>query len=495
MLDDFGNCETQRGRFGRKAGDQKAKLTLAILADHRLRPPVQHGYNGDNIGTSSAQAVHDHALTVSFACPQTSERAFDLSLQAQNLKGDLIQHCPLAGILADRLRADSAELTHRWLDRINARVEVSAMRIFPSSDLLNHIPLLIVGVADYLEDPERSVVGDMPVVAKAMELGELRFSQGFDAYELLKEYEIFGGILFAYMARIVDDIPQACTRSELLACAHRLFTAVSLIQQATLTNYLSLVSGRLSEREERLRGFNRTLSHELKNRIGAITGAAQVLELDTLGEIERDRLVSVISRNVLGMQGTLDNLVELSRLENDARQQRHVTLPTAAAEVVRQLRDTARAKGVELRIAPDMAAIEVNAAAVELCLSNLISNGIKYADPARRERWVEVRTRPEHVNGEENLVIVEVRDNGLSVPVEKRGHLFQRFYRAHDDTSTGAEGTGLGLSIVRDTAESLGGSAWAEFTDECTTFAFSVPGRRSRDLDAIRAAGGEPQPI
>jgi signal transduction histidine kinase len=417
-----------------------------------------------------------------------------LSEQAQSLKRDVIQECPLAAILAGRLRAESNELTRRWLDRIKARVEVSENRIFPSNDLLNHVPLLIVGVADYLEDPERVVVGEVSVVAKAMELGELRFAQGFDAYELLKEYEIFGGILFAYMSRIVDDIDQPCTRSELLGCAHRLFTAVALIQQATLTNYLALVSGRLTEREERLRGFNRTLSHELKNRIGAITGAAQVLELDSLAEIERSRLVSVVSRNVLGMQGVLDNLVELSRLENDARQQRHVTLPTAASEVARQLRDTARAKGVELRIAPNIPPVEVNAAAVELCLSNLLSNGIKYADPAKHEKWVEVRARGDTDSGDNVLVVVEVHDNGLGVPVDKRANLFQRFYRAHDDGSTGADGSGLGLSIVRDTAQSLGGSAWAEFHDDGAVFAFSIPGRRLRDRDAIRASESQSQP-
>ena len=326
-----------------------------------------------------------------------------------------------------------------------------------------------------------------------MELGELRFAQGFDAYELLKEYEIFGGILFSYMSRIVDDIDQPCTRSELLACAHRLFTAVALIQQATLTNYLALVSGRLTEREERLRGFNRTLSHELKNRIGAITGAAQVLELETLVEVERTRLVSVVSRNVLGMQGVLDNLVELSRLENDSRQQRHVTLRTAALEVARQLRDTARVNGVELRIAPDIPGVEVNAAAVELCLSNLISNGIKYSDPAKTAKWVEVRAARGGSGGAgDSLVIVEVRDNGLGVPPEKRARLFERFYRAHDDGSSGAEGSGLGLSIVRDTAQGFGGSAWAAFNDEGTMFAFSMPGRRAHDQGAIRAAGSQP---
>ena len=188
------------------------------------------------------------------------------------------------------------------------------------------------------------------------------------------------------------------------------------------------------------------------------------------------------------MQGVLDNLVELSRLENDARQQRHVTLPAAASEVARQLRDSARAKGVELRIAPDIPAVEVNAAAVELCLSNLLSNGIKYADPAKHEKWVEVRARGATNTGDGVLVIVEVHDNGLGVPADKRAQLFQRFYRAHDDGSTGADGSGLGLSIVRDTAQSLGGSAWAEFHGDGAVFAFSIPVRRSRDLDAIRAS-------
>lgn len=411
-----------------------------------------------------------------------------MSLQSQNQKSDLILHCPLAGILAEKIRDESPALTRRWLDRINERVELSAGRIFPSDDLLDHVPILIVGVADYLEDPERVVVGEGSVVAKAMELGKLRFAQGFDAYELLKEYEMFGGILFAFMSRIVDEIDVPCTRSELLGCAHRLFTAVALIQQATLTNYLSLVSSRLTEREERLRGFNRTLSHELKNRLGAITGAAQVLELESLEESERTRLLSVVSRNVFGMQGVLDNLIELSRLESDARQQRHVTLPTAANEVVRQLRDAARAKGVELRVASDLPAMEVNAAAVELCLSNLISNGIKYADPAKPERWVEIGAHTDGAEGDPALIAVEVRDNGLGVPLDRRDHLFERFYRAHEDVVASAEGTGLGLSIVRDTAKSLGGSAWAEFTDDVTVFAFSVPVRRAKDQEALRAA-------
>jgi len=400
----------------------------------------------------------------------------------------LFENCTLATAMADRMRASSEELTHRWLDRISARVRMDPNRIFPTDALLDHVPLLILGIADYIENPGRVILSEVPVVAKAMELGELRFSQGFDEYELLKEYEIFGGILFSFLSRVVDEIDEPCSRGELLACAHRLFLAVALIQQATLTHYLSLVKERLNEREQRLRGFNRALSHELRNLIGTISGAAEILEAGTFSPEQQRTMTSMIVRNSANMKVTLENLVELSRMDEDARQSRHIALPQAAAEVARQLRESARAHGVEIRLPADLPSIDVSAAAFELCLSNLIANAIKYSDQSKDKRWVEVRAHvvaPE--DGGPPETIVEVEDNGIGVPEDKRTELFSRFFRAHEETKGEIEGTGLGLSIVRETATALGGRAWAAFHDDGTTFFFTMPHRRSED-DAAEIA-------
>jgi len=395
------------------------------------------------------------------------------------------ENCTLAKALADRMRESSNELTTRWLDRISARVSLDPNRIFPTDALLDHVPLLILGIADYIENPERVILSEVPVVAKAMELGELRFAQGFDEYELLKEYEIFGGILFSFLSRVVDGIEEPCSRGELLACAHRLFLAVALIQQATLTHYLSLVKERLSERDQRLRGFNRALSHELRNLIGTISGAAEILEMGTVSAEQQRTMTSMILRNSTNMKVTLENLMELSRLDEDGRQSRHVALPEAAAEAARQLRESARAHGVEIKLAKDLPPINVSAAAFELCLSNLLANAIKYSDPAKEKRWVEVCA---HVSppadGTKPETVVEVRDNGLGVPEEKRKHLFERYFRAHEDINREIDGTGLGLSIVRDTVTSLGGRAWAEFLEDGTAFFFTMPSRRAEDATA-----------
>ena len=397
-------------------------------------------------------------------------------------------------VLAAALREAREELVRRWLDRITARVTVTPNRIFPTEELLNHVPILIDGIANYLEHPELELDAEAPVIAKAMELGALRHAQGFDAYEILKEHEILGGVLYTYLAEVVEHTAVPGSRLELLEAWERVGHAVELIRQATMTHFLRLWGERVREREERLRRFNRMVSHELKNRVGAIRGASALLSEAWLEPVQRDRFVQMVRDNTTALERVLDNLETLSRIEANTRQRRNVLLPQAAAEAARQLRDPAEAKAVEIQLADDLPAVEVDAAAVELCLMNYLSNAIKYSDPNKDHRWVkvtgELRFRERSEGGPE--LVVRVTDNGLGVPPAARGRLFEQFYRAHRDTVTSAEGSGLGLSIVRETTESMGGRAWVEFPNGAgATFAFSLPSRREEDAAAAGTRRGE----
>jgi signal transduction histidine kinase len=391
----------------------------------------------------------------------------------------------LATAVATRLRAAREELVARWLERIAARVEVEPEKIFPSDELLNHVPILIDGIAEYVEQPVRSPDGSGLLQAKAMELGALRHAQGFDAYEILKENEIFGGILFNFFSEIIEGLDPGPSPRALFLCAQSIREAVEIIRHATMTHFLRLSAEHVREREDRLRRFNVLVSHELKNRVGAIRGAATLLEEEWLELPQRQRFQRMINENAEALQRTLENLVMLSRIGSDARQKRNVLLPQAAAEVVRQLRDMAAARGVTVEVAEDLPPVEVDAAGVELCLVNYLSNSIKYSDPASGHRWVRVEGEftLNPPNGGE--LTVRVRDNGLGVPPEARDRLFEQFFRAHDEAITGIEGTGLGLSIVRQTVESLGGRAWAEFPPEGgAAFAFALRSRREEDAAA-----------
>jgi signal transduction histidine kinase len=406
---------------------------------------------------------------------------------------EITRPCAMAGAVAKQLRAEREQLTTRWLERIAARVNLDIERVFPTAELIDHVPVLLDGIADYLEDPGDEISADMLVVAKAMELGELRFEQGFDATEILKEYEILGGILFSFATNAVETHGEDAATADLLVCGHRLFRAISVIEQVTTAHYMRILNERVGEREERLRRFGRMITHELKNRVGATLGAGQLLQEEWLGDEERRRFAAMVAENAQEIQKVLENLTALARIDGERRRQRNIQLPEAVTEVFRQLRELARARGVQLRVKGELPPIEVNAAAVELCLSNYISNAVKYSDPDQPQRWAQVEAEVRGEAGEPAELIVRVRDNGLGVPAELRHRMFERFFRAHENTAR-VEGTGLGLSLVQETAESLGGRAWAELEQSRgAVFAFALPCGRDKDVssDADASESGQ----
>jgi signal transduction histidine kinase len=399
-------------------------------------------------------------------------------ISGEDLLSSTIQpvSCPLPVQFSSRIRAAKEDLVRRWLDRITDRVSIAPNRVFPSEQLLDHVPILIDGIAAYLEVPSEEISVDMPVIAKAMELGELRHGQGFDAYEILKEYEILGGILFNFLTEIVDQVEGDCSRVELLDCGHRLFRAIAIIQQVTAEQYLRIAGDRVNEREQRLRGFNRSVSHEVKNRIGTLKGAVEMLQEEFVkaDPAAHLRFMTMLRENVNGLQTLVEDLSDLSRLDDETQLKRNIMLPDAIAESVRQLREMAGSRRVTVNIQSDIPRVEIPAAVVELCVSNYVANAIKYREPARAA-LVEISGHVLNEGTDQCEVVVEVRNNGIGVPVDKRDKLFTRYFRAHAITSR-VEGTGLGLSIVRNTVESIGGRAWADFSDPAwTAFCFSVP--------------------
>jgi signal transduction histidine kinase len=409
---------------------------------------------------------------------------------------DVVATPALAHTLAERLRSARTEIVRRWLDRIVARVAVEPNRVFPTEALLNHVPLLIDGIADYLDPEVKAGDPNGAVEGKARELGTLRHEQGFDAYEILKEHEILAGVLYTVMREFLADIPAAELTPDAVAYSwQRVAEATDRIRQTTMTHFLRMSAEQVRSREERLRRFNRMVSHELKNRIGAIRGASALLAEPWLESEQAAKFHRIISQNGESLQRVLENLTAISRLDGDSRQQRNVLLPAAAQETVRQLRDAAKLNEVRVVLDEGLPAVEVDAASVELALTNYLSNAIKYSDKSKTDRWVKVSADLRIPTAERaGELEVRVTDNGLGVPESARSQLFEQFYRAHSGTITGVEGTGLGLSIVKDTIESLGGRAWATFPEEGgSVFSFCLPSRREEDAAAAGTRRPEPR--
>jgi signal transduction histidine kinase len=194
----------------------------------------------------------------------------------------------------------------------------------------------------------------------------------------------------------------------------------------------------------------------------------------------------VVRNNVDRLSWLVQNLQRMARLDQalDTPNHQRVDLEVLASEVRRQLDEMAQARGVEIRVGGELPTIIADPARVELVLLNLVSNGIKYRDPAKSRAVVEILSAHQPT-ADSPICIFEVRDNGIGIPADAQEAIFQRFFRAHEhlDTTLGVSGTGLGLSIVVDCVKALGGTIACESNPgEGTTFRVALPCSPSDDI-------------
>jgi two-component system OmpR family sensor kinase len=145
-----------------------------------------------------------------------------------------------------------------------------------------------------------------------------------------------------------------------------------------------------------------------------------------------------------------------------------------AEEAARQLRDMADARGVDIRIAPELPVVVVDVGRLEMVFVNLLSNALKYADPEKERRFVEVLDG----GSTADEVSILVRDNALGIPAARLGAIFQRFSRAHVDRPDARHvpGLGLGLAIVEDCIRAIDGRITVQSQERIgTTFILSLP--------------------
>lgn len=387
-----------------------------------------------------------------------------------------------ADVVSQRVSAERSVLAARWLNRLNELLLVEPNAVFPSDQLLDHIPTLIAEIAAYVKAPaDEEIATNAAVIDKARELGSLRHEQRASVHQLLREYEILGELLEGFVIDETERLALHPTPAECLEVLRRMTRATRTLMRTTVDTFVSQYTTTIQERNERIKNFNRMASHELRTPIGTLLFASAMLNTDViqLDSVRVARIVSTISSSAERLSRLVTNLERLSRLTDplDMPSQQEVDLQALAAEVVRQVDEMATARDVVIRInAAEVPPLLIDSARLELVLLNLVSNAIKYCDPSKPDRFIEVAAS---LTSTEMCAII-VRDNGLGIAEQDQTAIFDRFFRAHShlDHALGVTGTGLGLAIVAECVRELDGSIRCESSlGSGTTFLISVPSR------------------
>lgn len=393
--------------------------------------------------------------------------------------------------IAERISAEHTLLAARWFARLRELLPVEAQEVFPSDRLLDHIPSLILDISNFVKAPEEeAIAANTAVMDKARELGTLRHEQRASLHQVLREYQLLGGILLRFVQDETIRLLLTPPPAEGMAVVSRVHQAVEVLLQETVETFVGLYTETITDQTERLRQFTRMATHEWRQPLAPIISAVSLLKVPHLTPAQRDQTVDMIARNAASLVDMTRKLERLARLDGDADSPstQEVSISIVAHEAARQVREMADARGVELRIADDMPALTVDVGRLELAFVNLISNAIKYCDEQKAERFVEVTALPRN----DGRCEVTVRDNGVGIPANRIGQIFRRFTRAHEDQPNleSVTGVGLGLAIVDDCVEAIHGTISVESEPGVgTTFLLTLPcgARTESPVDPLRA--------
>jgi len=229
---------------------------------------------------------------------------------------------------------------------------------------------------------------------------------------------------------------------------------------------------KLNELDRMKSEFVNTVSHELKTPLTAILGGLEVLgyDADRIPEDMRE-MFDVVNRGAARLQNLIMDLLDVSRLESGKVNLREeLTSPDRLIKEATSTLPQAPRHRLVVEIAPDAPAVVMDRGKIVQCLTNFISNAIKYSP---RGGDVVVRAT---VDRERRAIVYSVTDQGLGLSVENQKRVWDKFFRVDSSFTQEIEGTGLGLVIVRRTVELHGGSAGVESElGKGSTFWFRLP--------------------
>ena len=227
---------------------------------------------------------------------------------------------------------------------------------------------------------------------------------------------------------------------------------------------------RLCESDRRKTEFLATLAHELRNPLAPIRSGLGVMRMGADNPAVIAKVRDMMERQVTHMVRLIDDLLDIARISGgklDLKCER-VELQTvlfSAVETSLPLVEAGQHE-LELHISDDSMPVNVDATRIGQVVSNLLNNAAKYTPAGGRISLSALRDGPD--------ALICVNDNGVGIPAESLGGVFDMFSQVGRNLDRAQGGLGIGLSLVRRLVDMHGGSVSAHSAGPGLGCSFSV---------------------
>jgi len=229
------------------------------------------------------------------------------------------------------------------------------------------------------------------------------------------------------------------------------------LRQYELRNQLEQTHAMNRELERAARAkddFLATLSHELRNPLGALSTAAKLLDRPGIDAASAATARAIVNRQATQMTRLLDDLLDVARVTRGRLEIRKAPaslrqIVSAAVEMVQPL-IVGKRHSFDLRVPEQDSNVEVDAVRLAQVMANLLGNAAKYTEPGGHLELSVERIARE--------IVIKVRDNGIGIAQESFSDIFGMFSQLRPALDRSEGGLGIGLALSRGLVELHGGA-------------------------------------
>lgn len=237
-----------------------------------------------------------------------------------------------------------------------------------------------------------------------------------------------------------------------------------------LVSSINNMATQLNELETMRQEFISNVSHEIQSPLTSIRGFARALQDPSLSAATRLHYQQIIENESMRLSKLSENLLKLTSLESDHHpfHPQPYRLDLQLKHIILAAEPQWHAKKLEIEAELPEQYIEADQDMLSQVWINLLHNSIKFTSEGGT-----IYFDLQLVN---DLVQVQITDNGVGMDVETQQRIFERFYKADKSRNREAGGNGLGLSIVKRIIDMHQGNIEvASVIGEGTTFTVTLP--------------------
>lgn len=235
-----------------------------------------------------------------------------------------------------------------------------------------------------------------------------------------------------------------------------------------LTNNFNKMAKELKNIEYLRKDFTNNVSHEFKTPIASIQGFTKLLKSSDLSEEERAEYIDIIIEETDRLSNLSSNILKLSSIENQEIivNKKEFSLDEQIRKSVLILENRWSKKNIDFKFKLIPLKVYADEELLYQVWVNLLDNAIKFSNDNGK---IEIKM---YLN--ENIVDIEIKDNGIGIEESKKERIFEKFYQT--DSSHSQDGSGLGLAIVKRIIKlSEGNIEVKSKIGEGTSFKISLP--------------------